>query len=91
MRPRLRSGNAWSQQAYVKASNTGTNDYFGSSVAVSGDTVVVGARYDDVEANTSQGSAYVFVRSGTSWSQQAKLTAGDGAANDDDFRAVIRR
>ena len=40
----VRSGTTWSQQAYLKASNTGAGDQFGCSVAVSGDTVVVGAR-----------------------------------------------
>ena len=39
----VRSGTTWSQQAYLKASNTGDDDRFGYSVAVSGDTVVVGA------------------------------------------------
>ena len=43
----MRSGTTWSQQAYLKASNTGAGDYFGSSVAVSGDTVVVGATGED--------------------------------------------
>ena len=43
----VRSGTTWSQQAYLKASNTGADDYFGSSVAVSGDTVVVGAYGED--------------------------------------------
>ncbi len=61
-------------------------DYFGSSVAISGATVVVGASADDVganvDANVDQGSAYVFVRSGAIWSQQQRLTAVDGAASD---------
>jgi len=48
-------------------------DYFGWSVAVSGDTVVGGAPQDQISADT-QGSAYVFVRSAGGWSQQAKLT-----------------
>jgi len=73
-----RSGTSWSQQAKLTASDGAASDYFGYSVAVSGDSVVVGARQDD----TSRGSAYVFTRSGTSWSQQAKLTAGDGAQGD---------
>ncbi len=55
---------------------------FGYSVAISGETVVVGAHRDDIDANIDQGSAYVFVRSGTTWSQQQKLTASDGTAND---------
>ena len=67
----VRSGTTWSQQAYLKASNTGTFDYFGWSAAVSGDTVVVGAWKEDssatgVNGNPSDnsasdaGAAYVF-------------------------------
>ena len=58
---------------------------FGISVAVSGDTVVVGADGDDVGANADQGSAYVFVKPGGGWAsatETAKLTASDGAAGD---------
>ena len=78
----VRSGTTWSQQAKLTAADGAAGDEFGCSVAISGDTAVVGARYDAVGANADQGSAYVFVRSGTTWSQQAKLTAADGAADD---------
>lgn len=57
-------------------------DYFGWSVAIDGDTVLAGAPDDDVGGNYDQGSAYVFQRSGTSWAQQAQLTAGDGSRFD---------
>ena len=70
------------QQAKLTASDGAVGDQFGISVAVSGDTALVGASLDDVGSNTDQGSAYVFVRSGTTWTQQAKLTAADGAASD---------
>ena len=80
------------QQAYLKASNAGAGDLFGFSVAVSGDTVVVGAYNEDGDAtstaaapndNASQaGAAYVFVRSGTSWSQEAYLKASNAGASD---------
>jgi hypothetical protein len=53
-------------------------DSFGHSVAIDGDTAVVGAPRDRIGTNSTQGSAYVFVRIGTTWTQQAKLTAGDG-------------
>ncbi len=66
----------------LTASDGAAGDYFGSSVALSGDTALVGAAGDDVGVNTDQGSAYVFVRSGTTWTQQAQLTASDGAAYD---------
>jgi FG-GAP repeat len=88
-----RSGGVWSQQAYLKASNTEAQEWFGASVAVSGDTVVVGAHFEDSnatgvngeQANNSaalSGAAYVFVRSGGVWSQQAYLKASNTAAND---------
>jgi len=78
----LRNGTAWSQQAKLTASDSAASDQFGYSVAISGDTVLSGAYLDDTEAGIDAGSAYVFQRTGTTWSQQAKLTAGDGAAND---------
>jgi len=92
-----RSGSAWSQQAYVKASNTGAaeeGDQFGYSIALSGDgnTLVVGAIGEDSnatgingdQANDSAqgaGAAYVFTRSGNSWSQQAYVKAANAGAN----------
>jgi hypothetical protein len=89
----VRSGTTWSQQAYVKASNTGAADQFGASVAISGDTMVVGAFSENSGATgvngnqadssaSSAGAAYVFVRSGTSWSQQAYLKASNTDAGD---------
>jgi hypothetical protein len=87
-----RSGTTWSQQAYLKASNPGQDDRFGWSVAVSGDTVVVGAWYEDSsttgansvpnESARNSGAAYVFFRSGTTWSQQAFLKASNTGADD---------
>jgi hypothetical protein len=77
-----RSGASWSQQAQLTAGDGATGDDFGYSVALAGDTALVGAYLDDVGAALNQGSAYVFTRSGTSWTQQAHLTAGDGSAND---------
>jgi hypothetical protein len=69
--------------AKLVADDGATNDFFGFSVALSGDTVVIGAfRDSDDVKGVDSGSAYVFARSGTNWSQQAKLTATDGAAND---------
>ncbi|MBI3850246.1 MAG: FG-GAP repeat protein [Verrucomicrobia bacterium] len=93
----VRSGTTWTQQAYLKASNTGLRDGFGSSVAVSGDTVVVGAPAEGSNAtgvNGDQsnnsvwyaGAAYVFVRNGTTWSQQAYLKASTTVANNVFYR-----
>lgn len=74
----VRSGVSWSQQAKLVASDGAATDQFGHSVALDGDTAVMGARQDD----TNTGSAYIFIRSGVSWSQQAKLVAGDGVVGD---------
>ena len=76
-----RSGGTWTQQAKLNATDGATNDFFGISVAVDGDTVVIGAYHDD-DRGTDSGSVYVFTRSGTTWTQQAKLNASDGAAGD---------
>jgi hypothetical protein len=94
----LRAGSVWSQQAYLKASNTGASDNFGISVAVSGETVVVGASQEDSSTtgvnstsnNTASnaGAAYVFVRSGSIWSQQAYLKASNTGANDNFGQSV---
>ncbi len=78
----VQSGTTWTQQAKLTASDGAVNDQFGSSVSVSGTTAVVSAPNRQVGSNPSQGAAYVFVQSGTTWSQQAELTASDGAAND---------
>jgi uncharacterized repeat protein (TIGR01451 family) len=71
-----RAGNVWSQQARLLAADGAAGHRFGYSVAVNGDTIVVGAP----GVNVNQGAAYVFVRSNGQWSQQAKLVAGDGAS-----------
>lgn len=84
----VRNGTTWSQQAYLKASNTDSGDYFGRSAAISGDTVVVGAYGEDSSATGVDGdgsdnsilfagAAYVFVRNGTNWNQQAYLKASN--------------
>ena len=89
----VRSGSGWSQQAYLKASNTGGSDGFGWSVAVSGDTVVVGALTEDSSSTgvdgpqsdnsaSAAGAAYVFVRNGGGWSQQAYLKASNTGSDD---------
>ena len=74
------ANNMWSHQAYLKSPNAETNDNFGMSVAVSGDTAIVGASGED----SASGAAYVFVRSGTTWSHQAYLKAPN-AGNNDNF------
>jgi len=76
-----RSGTTWTEQAKLSASDGAAGDNFGNSVSISGDTAIVGARGND-DAGGSSGSAYVFVRSGTTWTQQAKLIASDASAFD---------
>jgi hypothetical protein len=71
------SGSTWVQQQKLIASDGYPGDKFGRSVAVSGNTIVVGSYLD---SNT--GSAYVFTRSGSVWTQQQKLTASDAATGD---------
>lgn len=84
----VRNGTTWSQQAYVKASNTRSLARFGNSVAVDGNTLAVGSAGESSnakgvngnQADTSApgtGAAYVFVRSGDSWTQQAYLKASN--------------
>ena len=85
-----RAGGVWSQQAYLKASNAEGDDIFGRNVAISGDTLVVGANGEDSSAaggeadNTvpGAGAAYVFVRAGGVWTQQAYLKASNAETND---------
>ncbi|MBI4717886.1 MAG: hypothetical protein HY763_08795 [Planctomycetes bacterium] len=74
------TGSTWVQDAKLTALDAAAGDQFGSSVAISGDTVLIGAPYDD-DRGTSSGSAYVFQRVGTVWTQSAKLNAPDGVAN----------
>jgi hypothetical protein len=96
----VRSGSTWAPPVYVKASNTGADDGFGESVAVSGDTLVVGALQEDSaamgiggnEASNAAGdagAAYVFVRDGGgAWSQQVYLKASNTGAADRFGRSV---
>ncbi|KAB2964258.1 MAG: hypothetical protein F9K16_04700 [Thermoanaerobaculia bacterium] len=77
----VRSGDAWVQQARLTADDGETGDQLGRSVAVSGDLVALGAAQDD-DLGFNSGAAYVFARTGETWSQEAKLTASDGGDYD---------
>jgi uncharacterized protein (TIGR03437 family) len=74
----IRQGTSWTQQQRLTISAGQAADYFGSSVALSGDTALVSAVLSDEGTNVNQGSAYVFTRAGTIWTQQQKLKASDG-------------
>ena len=89
----VRSGISWNEQAFLQASNSDADDQFGSSVAISGDKIIVGAFGESSNANGVNGSqsdnsaplagaAYVFVRNATAWSQQAYLKASNSDAGD---------
>ncbi len=75
-----RSGSTWTQQAQIQASPAASNDYFGISVEITPDAnyAIVGAYF----SSGTNGAAYVFSRSGSTWTQQAKLVASDAASAD---------
>jgi hypothetical protein len=77
----VRNGTVWTEQQKLLASDGTAGDFFGHNVAISGDSVVVGAYIDDANGAES-GSAYVFVRNGTIWSQQQKLLPSDPGTGD---------
>ncbi|NKI36028.1 hypothetical protein HFP89_12730 [Wenzhouxiangella sp. XN79A] len=92
----------WLYEAYLKPSNTDSDDEFGASLALDGDTLVVGAPAEDGAAPgvdgddasndaRDSGAAYVFVRDGTTWSQQAYLKATNPDIQDDFGNAVALR
>jgi hypothetical protein len=91
-----RTGNIWNNEAYLKAPNSESGDNFGGSVSISGDTIVVGAILEDSNQTTitngtqsmngtgasDSGAAYVFKRTGTTWTNEAYLKAPNAEAND---------
>lgn len=81
-----RTAGVWTQQAKLIASDGATNNLFGISVSLSADgsTCAVGASAVDIPGWADAGATYIFTRSGTSWSEQAKLLATD-ARNGDQF------
>ena len=89
----VRTGAEWTQQAYLKASNAGEADAFGFAVAISGNTIAVGAPFEDSsttginnlsdELASNAGAVYVFTRIGAEWAQEAyvkpsTMDSGDG-------------
>ncbi len=75
------TSDSWSQTAYLKGSHAATNDLFGEAVAIDNNTIIVGVTMDDTSA-INAGGAYVFVRSGNTWQEQAFLQASTGESND---------
>jgi hypothetical protein len=88
----VRNGTTWTVQAYLKASNVGEDDEFGQKLAIDGDTIVVTSELEDGDSTSTAaapndnaedaGAAYVFVRNGTTWTQQAYLKSSNIDAND---------
>ena len=91
-----RTGTTWVQEAYLKAANSGAGDYFGETVAISGDTIVVGAGGEDSnqttitngatasadDTSTDSGAVYVFKRTGSTWAQEAYIKAANADVDD---------
>ncbi|MFN3454189.1 MAG: hypothetical protein ACK41T_04460, partial [Pseudobdellovibrio sp.] len=92
-----RTGNNWEQEAYIKASNAGVNDYFGSAVSLDQDTLAVGAYAEDSNLTTvtngntpapidnslsDSGAVYVYKRTGNNWAQEAFIKASNAGASD---------
>lgn len=89
----VKSGGNWVPQAYLKAAIGEVEDSFGLSLALSGDTLVIGAPYEDSASReingdatdnlaSDAGAAYVFTRSGSIWTQQAYLKASNADPED---------
>jgi hypothetical protein len=77
-----RTGTTWTQQAKLLASDGEAGDGFGFSVSLDGDTALIGAPLNNGSGVLDSGSAYVFTRTGTTWTQQTKLLASDQAEMD---------
>jgi hypothetical protein len=80
-----KNGTTWTQQTALTASDPAYSDFFGGSVSLSNDgsSALIGASGKTINSTKSQGAAYIFSKSGSNWNQVQKLTAADGAANDD--------
>jgi hypothetical protein len=77
-----RTGGVWSQQAELTAPGLVSGDAFGSGAGIDGDLAVVGAQYQTIGGNAGQGAAYVYTRTGDTWSEPTQLVASDGGAGD---------
>ncbi len=83
-----RDGDSWKEQAKLTADDAAPSDRFGVSVDIEGDTVIVGSLLNDAGGKKDAGAAYVFVRNGITWKQQAKLIA-PGKKKGDHFGAGV--
>ena len=79
-----RSGTTWSQEATIKPSDVAADDHFGwksLSVSADGNTLLAASRRHDSNSLSDNGAAYIFTRSGTTWTQEAKLVPSDAHGN----------
>lgn len=83
----IRSGSSWSLEAKLSPSTAQSGDQFGRSLALQGDRLVVGAPFDD-DNGLQSGSAWVFERSGTTWSEAAQLLPSDPTSGSQFGRSV---
>ena len=83
-----RDGDTWKEQAKLTAEDAAASDRFGVSVDIEGDTVIVGSLLNDAGGKKDAGAAYIFVREGNAWNQQAKLIA-PGKKKGDHFGAGV--
>lgn len=87
-----RDGIAWTEQARLTASDATTDEWhelLGGSIAISGDTLAFGASFGlDADKHSKASAVYIFQRSGTTWTEQSKLTASDTTANNAFGRSV---
>ena len=74
------AGASWTQQARLVAGDLGSDDELGAAVDIDGDTIIAGGSRDDKVVGNDAGSAYIFTRSGGSWSQSAKLLSSGATA-----------
>src|SRR5699024_6063099 len=79
----------WAQSGLLLAGDGASYDQFGSTIAQSGNYLIVGAPGATVGGQATQGAVYVFSNSGGSWTQVQKLVASDGAAGDEFGAAVV--
>ena len=80
----VRAGSTWQRQQILSVCESSANNLcrFGDGLALRENTLVIGNPFLNINANIAQGGAYVFLRSGTTWTQQQRLTAADGGPND---------
>ena len=81
-------GQSWNEEAKLLASDGGHSDNFGWTVAIAGDTALIGVPRDDDQGYES-GAAYVFIFDGAQWSEQAKLLPGAGGEAYDRFGCAV--